>query len=182
MRPVRIVVGFTVGGIYDTYARLIAQWLSEHLRQPFIIENRTGAGGSIATEAVVPGRRLTDTRCSLLAPTTAWNTASMTISISVTSATSRPSPASPREWALWSCLRRFPRERFTNSSPTLGTIQPRVTIASDGVGSGPHVFWELFRSMTGLNLLHVPYRGAPPVIIDLLSGTGAGVLRLYGAS
>ena len=52
MRPVRIVVGFTVGGIYDTYARLIAQWLSEHLRQPFIIENRTGAGGSIATEAV----------------------------------------------------------------------------------------------------------------------------------
>ncbi len=51
-RPVRIVVGFTVGGIYDTYARLIAQWLSEHLHQPFIIENRTGAGGSIATDAV----------------------------------------------------------------------------------------------------------------------------------
>jgi tripartite-type tricarboxylate transporter receptor subunit TctC len=53
MRLVRIVVGFTVGGFYDTYARLIAQWLSEHLGQPFVIENRTGAGGSIATEAVV---------------------------------------------------------------------------------------------------------------------------------
>src|SRR5215471_16895426 len=52
-RVVRIVVGFVVGGFYDTYARLIAQWLSEHLGQPFVIENRTGAGGSIATEAVV---------------------------------------------------------------------------------------------------------------------------------
>src|SRR4029077_2224556 len=51
-RPVRIVVGFTAGGIYDTYARLIGQWLSERLRQPFFIENRTGAGGSIATDAV----------------------------------------------------------------------------------------------------------------------------------
>jgi tripartite-type tricarboxylate transporter receptor subunit TctC len=51
VRPVRIVVGFTVGGLYDTYARLIAQWLSEHLGQPFVIENRIGAGGSIATKS-----------------------------------------------------------------------------------------------------------------------------------
>src|SRR5207244_5929047 len=50
----------------------------------------------------------------------------------------------------------------------------KVTIASDGVGSGPHVFWELFRSMTGLNTLHVPYRGATPVIVDLLSATVQG--------
>jgi tripartite-type tricarboxylate transporter receptor subunit TctC len=53
IRPVRIVVGFTVGGLYDTYARLIAQWLSEHLGQPFVIENRIGAGGSIASDSVV---------------------------------------------------------------------------------------------------------------------------------
>jgi tripartite-type tricarboxylate transporter receptor subunit TctC len=120
-RPVRIVVGFTVGGIYDTYARLIAQWLSEHLRQSFIIENRTGAGGSIATEAVA--RAAPDGYTLLFTGSNdCWNTA---IYDHLRPATSRPSPASPREWALWSCFRRFPRVQFTNLSPTLGTILPR---------------------------------------------------------
>jgi tripartite-type tricarboxylate transporter receptor subunit TctC len=73
-RLVRIVVGFTVGGFYDTYARLIAQWLSQHLGQPFVIENRTGAGGSIATEAVV--RAAPDGYTLLFTGSNdAWNTA-----------------------------------------------------------------------------------------------------------
>ena len=73
-RPVRIVVGFTAGGFYDTYARLIAQWLSEHLGQPFVIENRIGAGGSIATEAVV--RAAPDGYTLLFTGSNdAWNTA-----------------------------------------------------------------------------------------------------------
>ena len=123
-RPVRIVVGFTVGGFYDTYARLIAQWLSEHLGQPFIIENRTGAGGSIATEAVV--RAAPDGYTLLFTGSNdAWNTALYdNLSFSYVRDIA-PVAASPREWAFWSCLRRSPRERFTNSSPTLGTIQPR---------------------------------------------------------
>jgi tripartite-type tricarboxylate transporter receptor subunit TctC len=73
-RPVRIVVGFTAGGIYDTYARLIAQWLSERLGQPFIIENRAGAGGSLATEAVA--RAAPDGYTLLFTGSNdAWNTA-----------------------------------------------------------------------------------------------------------
>src|SRR5271165_7543571 len=73
-RPVRIVVGFTAGGIYDTYARLIAQWLTERLRQPFVIENRTGAGGSIATDAVA--RAVPDGYTLLFTGSNdAWNTA-----------------------------------------------------------------------------------------------------------
>jgi tripartite-type tricarboxylate transporter receptor subunit TctC len=74
LRPVRIVVGFTVGGFYDTYARLIAQWLSEYFGQPFVIENRIGAGGSIATESVV--RAAPDGHTLLFTGSNdAWNTA-----------------------------------------------------------------------------------------------------------
>ena len=139
-RPVRIVVGFTVGGFYDTYARLIAQWLSQHLGQPFVIENRTGAGGSIATEVVVRAA-LMGTPCSLLAQTMLGTRLSMIISVSITSATSRRSPASPREWAFWSCLRRFQPGRFTNSSPTQETTRRRsrshqTGSAADHMSSG----------------------------------------------
>ena len=175
-RPVRIVVGFTAGGIYDTYARLIAQWLSEQLRQPFIVENRVGAGGSIATEAVV--RAPFDGYTLLFTGSNdAWNTAlydnlsfdyirdiAPVASISKGVGVLVVPPSFPARTA---------REFLTYVSDNPG----KITIASDGVGSGPHVFWELFRSMTGLNMLHVPYRGAAPVVTDLL---GAQVQSYFG--
>jgi tripartite-type tricarboxylate transporter receptor subunit TctC/ABC-type uncharacterized transport system substrate-binding protein len=175
-RPVRIVVGFTAGGIYDTYARLIAQWLSEQLRQPFVIENRVGAGGSIATEAVV--RAPFDGYTLLFTGSNdAWNTAlydnlsfdyirdiAPVASISKGVGVLVVPPSFPASTA---------REFLTYVSNNPG----KITIASDGVGSGPHVFWELFRSMTGLNMLHVPYRGAAPVVTDLL---GAQVQSYFG--
>ena len=167
-RVVRIVVGFTVGGLYDTYARLIAQWLSEQLGQPFVIENRIGAGGSIATESVV---RATPDGHTLLftGSNDAWNTALYDQLNFNYIRDIVPVAGITKGMGVLVVPPSFPARTvhefiaFARDNPT------KVTIASDGIGSGPHVFWELFRSMTGLNSLHVPYRGAPPVIIDLLS-------------
>ena len=167
-RPVRIVVGFTVGGFYDTYARLIAQWLSQHLGQPFVIENRTGAGGSIATEAVV--RAAPDGYTLLFTGSNdAWNTALYdNLSFNYVRDIAPVASFSKGMGVLVVPL-SFPARTVQEFIAYARDNPTKVTIASDGVGSGPHVFWELFRSMTGLNTLHVPYRGATPVIVDLLS-------------
>jgi tripartite-type tricarboxylate transporter receptor subunit TctC/ABC-type uncharacterized transport system substrate-binding protein len=168
MRPVRIVVGFTVGGFYDTYARLIAQWLSEYLGQPFVIENRIGAGGSIATESVV--RAAPDGYTLLFTGSNdAWNTAlydnlSFDYVRDIT-----PVASISKGMGVLVVPPSFPPRTVQEFIVYARDNPAQVTIASDGVGSGPHVFWELFRSMTGLNTLHVPYRGAAPVIVDLLS-------------
>jgi tripartite-type tricarboxylate transporter receptor subunit TctC/ABC-type uncharacterized transport system substrate-binding protein len=168
-RPVRIVVGFTVGGIYDTYARLIAQWLSEHLRRSFIIENRTGAGGSIATEAVA--RAAPDGYTLLFTGSNdCWNTAIYdNLSFSYTRDIA-PVASLTKGMGVMVVLPSFPASSVHEFIAYARDNPATVTVGSDGVGSGPHVFWELFKSLTGLNLLHVPYRGAPPVIVDLLSG------------
>jgi tripartite-type tricarboxylate transporter receptor subunit TctC len=167
-RPVRIVVGFTVGGFYDTYARLIAQWLSQHLGQPFVIENRTGAGGSIATEAVV--RAAPDGYTLLFTGSNdAWNTALYdNLSFNYVRDIA-PVASFSKGMGVLVVPPSFPARTVHEFIAYARDNPAKVTIASDGVGSGPHVFWELFRSMTGLNTLHVPYRGATPVIVDLLS-------------
>jgi tripartite-type tricarboxylate transporter receptor subunit TctC len=161
-RLVRIVVGFTVGGLYDTYARLIAQWLSEQLGQPFVIENRIGAGGSIATESVV---RATPDGHTLLftGSNDAWNTALYDHLNFNYIRDIAPVAGITKGMGVLVVPPSFPAR----------TVHEFIAFTRDNpakvIGSGPHVFWELFRSMTGLNALHVPYRGAPPVIIDLLS-------------
>ena len=167
-RPVRIVVGFTVGGFYDTYARLIAQWLSQHLGQSFVIENRTGAGGSIATEAVV--RAAPDGYTLLFTGSNdAWNTALYdNLSFNYVRDIA-PVASFSKGMGVLVVPPSFPARTVHEFIAYARDNPAKVTIASDGVGSGPHVFWELFRSMTGLNTLHVPYRGATPVIVDLLS-------------
>jgi tripartite-type tricarboxylate transporter receptor subunit TctC/ABC-type uncharacterized transport system substrate-binding protein len=167
-RVVRIVVGFVVGGFYDTYARLIAQWLSEHLGQPFVIENRTGAGGSIATEAVV--RAAPDGYTLLFTGSNdAWNTALYeNLSFNYVRDIA-PVASFSKGMGVLVVPPSFPATTVQEFIAYARDNPAKVTIASDGVGSGPHVFWELFRSMTGLNTLHVPYRGATPVIVDLLS-------------
>jgi tripartite-type tricarboxylate transporter receptor subunit TctC len=167
-RPVRIVVGFPAGGISDTYARLIGQWLSERLGQSFIIENRSGAGGNIAAEAVV--RAAPDGYTLLLtASSDSWSTAlyeNLTFnyvrdivpvaSISKGMGVLVVHPSLPP-----GIVREF--IAYAKDNPG------KITVASDGVGTGPHIFWELFKSMTGVNLLHVPYRGAAGVLPELFS-------------
>jgi tripartite-type tricarboxylate transporter receptor subunit TctC len=168
-RPVRIVSGFPPGGISDTYARLIAQWLSEHLGEQFIVENRPGAGSTLAAEYVA---KAAPDGYTLLLTTSAdaWNetlydnlnfhvpadfTPIATISRGAGVLVVNPSvPATSVPQLI----------AYANANPG------KVTVASAGVGSAPHMFWELFRSVTGVNMVHVPYRGGGPAVTDLIGG------------
>jgi tripartite-type tricarboxylate transporter receptor subunit TctC len=168
-RPVRIIVGFPPAGSTDITARLIAQWLSERLGQQFIVENRPGAGSTLATEAVA--RAAPDGYTLLLTQSgDAWNATLYdnlkynyirdimpVASISRGMGALVVNPAVP--------VKSVP-ELIAYAKANPG----KVTMASAGVGSGPHMYWELFRSMTGVNMLHIPYRGGGPALTDLLGG------------
>jgi tripartite-type tricarboxylate transporter receptor subunit TctC len=168
-RPVRIVSGFPPGGVNDTYARLIGQWLSEHLGQQFVIENRSGAGGNLAAEQVA--RAPADGYTLLVATSAdAWN-ATLYDNLKYNFL---------RDLVGVGTISRGPGVLVvhpsvpSNSGPELiayAKSNPgKITVASAGIGSAPHMYWELFRSLSGVEMLHVPYRGGGPAIIDLLGG------------
>jgi tripartite-type tricarboxylate transporter receptor subunit TctC len=166
-RPVRIIVGFPPGGASDIHARLIAEWLSRQLGQSFVVENRPGAGGNIAAESVV---RATPDGYTLLLG----------------------SSADIRNEILYSDIKfSFMRDTIPVGSMVLGplvvVVHPSfsaqsipeliatarskpdtLAVASAGVGTGQHVAWELFRGITGVGMVHVPYRGGAQAITDLL--------------
>ena len=168
-RPVRIVVGFAPAGGTDIMARLIGQWLSERLGQQFVIENRPGAASNIGTEVVVNAPP--DGYTLLVA--TFVNAVNATLYdklnfnfirdiVPVASIAREPfaievHPSVP--------VKTVP-EFITYAKANPGTIN----MASAGVGSGNHVAGELFKMMTGVTLVHVPYRGAGPALVDLLGG------------
>lgn len=167
--PARIISGFPPGGISDTYARLIAQWLSDHLGQQFIVENRPGAGGNLAAEAVA---KSAPDGYSLLLTTSAdaWNATLYTnLNFNII-----------RDFTPVATISRGPGVLVVNPSVPANSIPEliayananpgNVTVASAGIGSAPHMYWELFRSKTGVNMVHVPYRGGGPAIADLLGG------------
>jgi tripartite-type tricarboxylate transporter receptor subunit TctC len=176
-RPPRIISGFPPGGINDTYARLIAQWLSEHLGQQFIVENRTGAGGTIAAEFVA---RATPDGYTLLLTTSAdaWNSSLY--------ANARFNLV--RDFTPVASIARGPSVLVVHPSvPAKSTAEfiafvksnpGKITVASAGIGSAPHMYWELFRNLSGVNMVHVPYRGSGPVITDLIAGR---VLTYFGS-
>jgi tripartite-type tricarboxylate transporter receptor subunit TctC len=180
-RPVRILVGFPPAGNNDLHARLIAHWLAERFAQQFIIENRAGAGGNLATEAVV--RAAPDGYTLLEASSAdAWNATLYTnlkfnfirdiapvASISLTMGILVAHPAVP--------VKSVP-ELIANAKTNPG----KITVASAGVGSAPHIYWELFRTMTGVEMLHVPYRGGGPALTDLLAGQVQIMFPTLGSS
>jgi tripartite-type tricarboxylate transporter receptor subunit TctC len=168
-RPARIVAGFPPGGITDTYARLIAQWLSEHLGQQFFVENRPGAGGTLAAETVA---KSTPDGYTLLLTTSAdaWNaTLYSNLNFNVL-----------RDFTPVATISRGPGVLVVNPSLAAKSVPEligyaksnpgKVTVASAGIGSAPHMYWELFRSVTGVDMVHVPYRGGGPAVTDLLGG------------
>src|SRR5271169_4260471 len=168
-RPARILSGFPPGGINDTYARLIGQWLSEHLGQQFIVENRPGAGGNLAAEAVA---KSPPDGYTLLLTTSAdaWNaTLYDNLNFDVI-----------RDFTPVATISRGPGVLVVNPSLPAKSVPEliayaksnpgKVTVASAGIGSAPHMFWELFRSVTGVDMVHVPYRGGGPAVTDLLGG------------
>jgi tripartite-type tricarboxylate transporter receptor subunit TctC len=167
-RPVRLIEGFGAGGAPDIVARLIGQWLTERLGRPFVVENRAGANGNIATEAVA---RASPDGYTLL----------LVVSSNAINATlyNRLNFDFVRDIAPVASIARAPLVMEVHPSVPANTVPEfiayakvnpgQINMGSAGIGSGPHVAGELFKMMTGVNLFHVPYRGAQ-VLIGLIGG------------
>jgi tripartite-type tricarboxylate transporter receptor subunit TctC len=168
-RPVRIVVGFAAGGSSDIGARLIGQWLQERLGQPFVIENRPGAATNIATETVV--RAPADGYTLLMIGPSSTINATLYDKLNFVFL---------RDIAPVAGTIRQPQIMLANPSITAKTVPEliayakanpgKITMASAGTGSIGHLAGEMFKMMAGVNMVHVPYRGAGPALTDLLAG------------
>ncbi len=168
-RPVHIMVGFAAGGPNDISARFMAQWLSERLGQQFVVENRIGAGGNVATELVV--RAPADGYTLLLVPAPAAINATLYQSLSFNFI---------RDIAPVAGILRVPEVMVVNPSVPAKTVPEfiayakanpgKINMATAGNGTVPHVAGELFKFMTGVDLIRVGYRGGGPALIDLIAG------------
>jgi len=168
-RPVRLVIGYTPGGSADLTARLMGQWLSEKLGQSFVIENRPGGGTNIATEQVL---RATPDGYTLLlvAPANAIN-ATLYDKLNFNFV---------QDIVPVAGIIRFPNVVVVNPSLPIKTIPEliahakanpgKLNMASSGNGSTIHMSGELFKMLTGINMVHVPYRGGAPALTDLIGG------------
>jgi len=168
-RPARILSGFPPGGISDTYARLIAQWLSQQLGEQFVVENRPGAGGNLAAEAVA---KAAPDGYTLLLTTSAdaWNaTLYRNLSFDIVRDFAPVAPIS-RGAGILVVNPAFVPKSVSELIAYAKAHPGKVTVASAGIGSAPHMFWELFRSKTGVDMVHVPYRGGGPAVVDLIAG------------
>ncbi len=168
-RPVRIIVAVPPGGPIDMSARLIGQWLSERLGQPFIIENRAGAAGNIGTEAVV--RAPADGYTLLLAFAASAINAALFDNLNYNFIRDIAPVASVNHIPL--ILEAHPAFPVRTAGELIAYAKAnpgKVNIATPGTGTAPHVAAELFRMMTGVDIVTVRYRGTAPALIDLLSG------------
>ncbi|MFZ0117645.1 MAG: tripartite tricarboxylate transporter substrate binding protein [Xanthobacteraceae bacterium] len=168
-RPIKWVVGYPAGGTTDILARLIGQWLSEHLGAQVIIENRPGAGNNIGTEAVINAPP--DGYTVLLVNPANGINASLYRKLNFDFI---------RDIAPVAGLTRVPNVMEVNPAVPAKTVQEfidyakanpgKINWASSGNGTSVHLSGEMFKMMTGVDLLHVPYRGAAPALTDLISG------------
>ena len=168
-RPMRLIDGYPPGGSADITARLIGQWLSERLGQPFIIDNRPGGGGNIATEAVVSAPP--DGHTLLLVGTSHTVNATLYDKLNFNFV---------RDIAPVGGIIRQPQVMLVNPSVPAKTVPEfiayakanagKINMASGGNGSSSHLSGELFKMMAGVNVVHVPYRGVAPALTDLLGG------------
>jgi tripartite-type tricarboxylate transporter receptor subunit TctC len=168
-RPVRILVGFTPGGTTDIAARLIGQWLSERLGQQFVIENRPGAGSNIAAEAVVNAPPDGYTLLLVGAPNAINATLYEKLNFDFI-----------RDITPVAGIIRTALVMQVNPSVSAKTVPEfiayvkgnpgKINMSSAGIGSAPHAAGELFKMMTGVDMVHVPYRGASPSLSDLIAG------------
>jgi tripartite-type tricarboxylate transporter receptor subunit TctC len=168
-RPVRLIVGAAAGSAPDMFARLIGQWLSERLSRPFVVDNRPGAGGNIGIEVAV--RSPPDGYAFLLVPTSSAINATLYEKLNFNFI---------RDIAPVGSVARVPFVMEVNPSFPAKTVPEfiayakanpgKVNMASAGNGTVSHVAGELFKMMTGVNIIHVPYRSTPPALTDLLGG------------
>jgi tripartite-type tricarboxylate transporter receptor subunit TctC len=168
-RPVRIIVGFAPGGAVDIMARLIGQWLSERLGQQFVIENRPGAGGNVATEAAI--RAPADGYTLLLAQSINAINATLYEKLNFNFIQDIAPVASIASGALVMVVNPSVPAKTVPEFIAYAKANPgKINMASQGVGGTGHVSGELFKMISGVNLVHVPYRGAGPALVDLLGG------------
>jgi len=168
-RPVRIVVGYSAGGGVDIFARLMGQWLSERLGQQFVIENRLGAGSNIATEAVV---NAAPDGYTLLLVTPA-NAINATLFDNLKFNFIRdiiPVAGIVRMPVVMEVHPSFPAMSVPEFIAYAKANPGKVNMASAGIGTPSHLAGELFKMMTGVDMVHVPYRGVAPALSDLLGG------------
>jgi tripartite-type tricarboxylate transporter receptor subunit TctC len=180
-RPVRIIVGVTAGGSADILARLMGQSLSERLGQPFVIENRPGAGGNIGTEAAV--RASADGYTLLLIGV--WNAIDATLydELNFNFISDIAPVASVALIPLVMVVNpSFASKTVTEFIAYAKANPGKVNYGSAGLGSPNHVAGELFKMMTGVNMLHVPYRGAGEALTDMLGGQVQLMFATTGAA
>jgi len=168
-RPVRIVVGFAAGGNSDILARLMGQWLSERLGQPFIVENRPGAGTNIATEAVVHAPP--DGYTLLLVGATNAINATLYEKLKFDFIRDIAPVAGIARGAFVMVINPLvPAKTIPEFIAYAKAHSGKISMASSGTGTTNHVAGELFKMMAGVDMVHVPYRGDAPAITDLLGG------------
>ena len=168
-RPVRWIIGFAPGGTTDVISRLIVQYMTEHLGQPFIVESRPGAATNLATEMVARSPADGYTLLFIGSPN-AINTSLYT----------RLNFNFSRDIAPVAAIVSVPNVMVVHPSVPATTVPEfiaytkanpgKINMASSGVGSTPHLAGELFKMMAGVDIQHVPYRGAAPAMTDLLAG------------
>ena len=168
-RPVRIVVGLAPGGANDIVARLMGQWLSERLGQPFIIENRPGAGTNIATEMVV--RAPPDGYTLLFVSATSAINATLYERLNFNFIRDIAPVASIATNPLVMEVHPSVAAKTVPEFITYAKANPgKINMASPGIGTTPHLAGELFKMRAGVDMVHVPYRGGGPALTDLLGG------------
>jgi tripartite-type tricarboxylate transporter receptor subunit TctC len=168
-RPVRIIAGFSAGGGVDITARLIGQWLSQRLGQPYVTENRPGADGNIATEAVV--NAAPDGYTLLLA--TVPNAVNATLYPNLKYVFLRDIVAVAGVIRVPMVVLVHPSVPVSNITELISYAKEnpgKINMASAGMGSAPHMAGELFNAIAGINMVHVPYRGQSQALSDLLGG------------
>jgi tripartite-type tricarboxylate transporter receptor subunit TctC len=168
-RPVRIIVPVAPGGALDIIARLVGQWLTDHMGQSFVIENRPGAGTNIGVEAAV--RSVADGYTLLLIPQSVTTNATLYPDLTFNFI---------RDIAPVAMISSLPLVMEVNLKVPAKTVAEfiayakanpgKISMASGGTGSASHVGGELFKMQTGINMTHVPYRGGAPALADLIGG------------
>jgi tripartite-type tricarboxylate transporter receptor subunit TctC len=166
-RPVRIIVGFPAGGGTDIIARLTGQWLSERLGQQFVIENRPGAGGNIATDAVVrappDGYTLLMFGINSAINATSYDNLNFNFIRDIT-----PVATISGVPSIIAVHPSFPAKTIPEFIAYARANPGKANMASEGIGGFGQLFGEMFKMMAGINMVHVPYRGAAPALTDLM--------------
>lgn len=169
VKPVKVLVGYAAGGAVDTVARTIGQSLSNALGQPFVVENRPGAGSNIATKSVID------------APADGYTLMMAANAVAANMALYQPAPFdAERDLVAIALIGRVPvvlaanpNAPFTNIAKMIEAAKVKpggIAFASPGNGSTPHMAIEFFERAAGITLLHVPYRGGSPAITDVIGG------------